>query len=120
MMGASCVQLASVIMERGYGAITEIIRDLENWMTSHNCRALSEIRGAALSSLCPFEDLQPQPLTAGLSSPCSRDCSLCQDGCIYGAVGRDKNNAVVIDETRCTGCGFCVARCPDKKIALKW
>ncbi len=120
MMGAECVQLASVIMEKGYGVITQIIEELNRWMEEQGCHSLSEIRGAALASLRPFEDVQPQPLTASLSSPCREDCSLCRDGCIYGAVGRNKEGEIIIERERCTGCGFCVARCPQNKISLKW
>ena len=120
MMGAECVQLASVIMREGYGAITHIIEELESWMGQHSCKELREIRGAALASLMPFEDVQPQPLTAKLDSPCCReDCDLCRKGCLYQAITRGEDG-IHIDPRLCTGCGFCVARCPEKKIHLGW
>lgn len=119
MMGAECVQLASVIMEQGYGVIAEIIHGMEDWMTQHHCTSLREIRGAALDSLQPFEDVQPQPLTASLLSPCCAGCDLCRQGCLYQAIARDEGG-IRIDRSRCTGCGFCAARCPEHKIRLGW
>lgn len=119
MMGAECVQLASVVMREGYGVITQIVRGIESWMDKHGCRDLSEIRGAALNSLLPFEDVQPQPLVALLDSPCRADCDLCLRGCLYQAISRTVG-AIQIDSKKCTGCGLCAARCPEKKIHLGW
>lgn len=119
MMGAECVQLASVIMREGYDVITRIVRDLESWMELHQCASLREIRGTALDSLRPFEDVPPQPLIAHLATSCASDCDLCRKGCLYGAIRREADG-IHIDSKKCTGCGFCAARCPQKKIELGW
>ena len=119
MMGAECIQLASAVMREGYTVITKTIADMESWMQQHHCSSLREIRGAALDSLRPFEDVQPQPITAKLLSPCVSECDLCRKGCLYQAITRTESG-IMIDRQKCTGCGFCTARCPEKKIQLDW
>ncbi|MEG1523396.1 MAG: tRNA-dihydrouridine synthase [Clostridia bacterium] len=119
MLGATAVQLASAIQLSGYGIITKIINDLNTWLDAHGYMDVSEIRGAALPTLHPFEDIKPRPLTAHLLAPCNDDCELCCSGCLYDAVTHT-GTGIVIDQKRCSGCGLCVARCPKNRIKLEW
>lgn len=45
-----------------------------------------------------------------------RDCGMCVEACYYGAISRKKlpkgSYEYVVDESRCTGCGFCAGVCP--------
>ncbi len=108
MLGAHAVQLASVIQQQGYDAITRIIGEVESWMDAHGYTTVEQLRGAALSSLSTFEDLNPRPLAARLLSPCDGlGCSLCAQGCLYQAVSMGPNG-IHIDPDVCSGCGLCV------------
>ncbi len=120
MLGAEAVQLASVIQLKGYDVITKILEDLEAWLAGHGCEELSEIRGAALPSLRPFEDINPTPLKARLIERCTDECSICRQSCIYQAVKRDGDGAVELVQDACSGCGLCVVRCPARRIELCW
>ena len=121
MLGASCVELASLIQIYGYGAVTALLDELTVWMESHDCQDLNELRGAALPSLHLFDDLKPYPLHSSLVHPCSAPaCRICIDGCLYGAIRRDGDTGITVDSVACSGCGHCVARCPEKALVLRW
>ena len=47
-------------------------------------------------------------------------CNPCQTACPVGAIriGDDINNIPQRDESRCTGCGICVSRCPGLAIMI--
>ena len=121
MLGADAVQLASVIQLRGYEAIAQVLAGLAAWLSAHGHEDLSRVRGAALPSLMPFEDVRPKPLTVVLREPCEdAACDLCIHGCLYGAVSRDEAGCIRIDPARCGGCGLCSARCPQRRIMLCW
>jgi len=119
MLGASAVQLASAIHIGGYEVIADVLRGLEAWMAQHNYSDFSEIRGAALSSLRPFEDIRPRPVRAQLMKPCATECDICRRGCIYQAISR-RDGSIALDQKACIGCGYCLARCPEKKFAWDW
>lgn len=121
MLGADAVQLASAIQLRGYGVISEVISGLEEWLSNHGYKSVDAVRGAALSSLQPFEDIRPRPMTVAVRQPCAdASCDLCVHGCLYDAVSRDASGLITIDPTRCDGCGLCCAFCPSGKLSLGW
>jgi len=120
MLGAQAVQVGTVLQLEGYPAITRIVRELTAWMDAHGIASPEQLRGAALPSLTPFEDIDPQPLTAHLETPCPvTECGLCSAGCIYGALSR-RPEGWVLDPRLCRGCGLCAARCPEGRIRLGW
>lgn len=121
MLGATAVQLASAIQLNGYNIISSIINDVESWMVSRDYDCIDDIRGVALASLRPFEDIVPSSLTAKIIDPCRKlDCALCQQSCLKGAIARNDEGTIIVDASRCDGCGLCVERCPDKTIKLCW
>lgn len=121
MLGADAVQLAAVIQLRGYGAITEVLDGMSEWLSSHGYESMEAVRGVALSSLMPFEEIRPKPLTVVVREPCDDvGCDLCANGCLYDAVSRDEAGFIRIDNSRCDGCGLCSVRCPHRRLALGW
>lgn len=121
MLGASCVELASVIQIEGYSVISRIVGECEDWLERHHYSNYFEIQGSALTSLHMFEDLKSCQLGSTLISECKRtDCDICVRGCLYDGIYRDQDGRIRIDRSRCSGCGHCVARCPDHKLSLNW
>ncbi len=46
-------------------------------------------------------------------------CNACKEPCIDDAILFNGMFNPVIDEDRCTGCGFCIARCPTQAIDFR-
>lgn len=120
MLGASAIQLASAIHMEGYSVIGKVLQGIEAWMEKHNHTGFSQIRGAALSSLRPFEDIRPRPVRARLIRPCATQCDICLRGCIYDAISRQEDGSIALNQKACVGCGYCLARCPEKKLDWDW
>lgn len=121
MLGAGAVQLASAIQLRGYGVITDLLNGLTAWLDSHEYSSLDAVRGAALPSLKPFEEIRPRPMTVVPREDCTDiDCDICLSGCLYDAVFRDASGRIAIHADRCDGCGLCSARCPHRRLSLGW
>ena len=122
MLGATAVQMASAIQQEGYGVITKTIRDLNDWLERHGYGDVAQVRGAALPSLMPFEDIKPQRLRAAITECCdiaTTNCSVCINGCLYDAIKRE-DGMIQIDQNACTGCGLCSSGCPRGIIRLDW
>jgi len=46
-------------------------------------------------------------------------CNACKEPCIDDAILFNGMFNPVIDEERCTGCGFCISRCPTQAISYR-
>jgi dihydroorotate dehydrogenase/NAD-dependent dihydropyrimidine dehydrogenase PreA subunit len=119
MLGADAIQLASAIHMEGYKVIGDVLHGLTDWMADHDVSDFSKIRGAALPSLRPFEEIRPRPVRAKLLKACAAECDICLRGCIYGAISR-QDGAITLNQKACVGCGYCLARCPEKKLNWDW
>lgn len=122
MLGATAVQLATAIQEDGYGEITRMIRDLDAWISGHGYTDISQVRGAALPSLMPFEDIKPQRRKAVITQRCNIEttpCNICINGCLYDAITRNEG-CIEIHAESCEGCGLCSSGCPRGIISLDW
>ena len=120
MLGASAIQMGTALMVNGFEHIEKVKRDLENWMQENGIEDLSEIRGAALSDIKSFDEIQVEPKISHLVNPCARaDCDKCIKGCVYGAISKIEGE-ILINADQCRGCGLCCGICPDKKMELIW
>lgn len=118
MLGASVVQVGTGIMLNGREIIRKIVQELEIWAQDHGVESLSELRGAALENLKAFDEMKFEPAVSHANGvPCSEDCDLCVDVCMYQAISR-RGDSIRIDRSKCTGCGLCTSVCPAKKLKL--
>lgn len=115
MLGASTVQLGSVVMLHGHQVVRQITDQLEDWMKTLNISSYSDIQGAALSSLSTFEELASYPMKAHLFRDISelqlpaQLLAACRTACMKGAIAAD----MAISSTLCDGCGLCVSLLPE-------
>jgi len=118
MLGAGAVEIASVILREGYGAISRILQELGQWLEAHPYDVVDEIVGLALDSISPFEEVSPCQLKAHLAGICD-GCGSCVPACIYDALSCTDGTVTILPE-KCTGCGMCVELCPHKALQLGW
>lgn len=120
MLGASTIQLCTSLILNGYGRIGEILTNLENWLEHKGYSSLEDIRGRALASLKSFEEIGVEPYTAKTNGICNADkCRKCVETCIYNAISLI-NDIIVIDASKCTGCGLCISLCEKRLLFLDW
>lgn len=120
MLGASVIQMGTALMINGFDHIEQVKRDLEAWMKESGIEDLSEIRGAALSDIKSFDEIQVEPKVSHLIAKCGRtDCRKCVNSCVYEAIGKT-NGSISLNDKKCRGCGLCCDVCPDRKFELIW
>ncbi len=122
MLGSTCVELASIIQIHGISVVSQVIEECVHWLETHGYNSFSEIRGLALGTLHRFENIRPEPLFATSDGQiCHLDtCNQCINGCLYNAIQKDDRGAIHIDSNKCSGCGHCVARCPENLLEMRW
>lgn len=120
MLGASTVQVGTLIMKEGRKAAGRLVEELEQWMEEHNIDSIGKLKGKALSNLKSFDEMKIEPaVSTAKSVPCTENCDKCMVACLYGAINKE-NAAIKVDSDRCTGCGLCTFICPAKKLKLAW
>jgi len=118
MLGASAVQIGTAVMLNGYEYINTILTDLSSWMEKNNIQSIDSIKGKALHSLKSFEEIEIEPLESNVYKKCLREsCKDCVSSCLYSAIHKNLQE-VYVDPEKCTGCGLCISRCPDRNFRL--
>ena len=120
MCGATTVQFASAILWNGYGTITKIISDLNDWMDRKGYKSFDEIRGCILDEITTTEALAEEaPMHASIDEAACISCGRCAKSCAYRAISKGEASYVV-DPDKCDGCGLCGNFCPKDAISLKF
>lgn len=118
MLGASVVQVGTAVMINGPGIITEIVKDLDNWFKEKKIKSLDEIKGCSLKKLKSFDEMKISIAVCKQDDVrCIENCNKCSVACVYGAITR-KETDIIVDETKCKGCGLCISICEAKKLKL--
>lgn len=121
MLGASAVQVGTAVMINGFGKVTEIVKELEEWSSEKGLKDIKAVKGMALKNLKSIEEIKVEPVVSGIDTEIcdNSSCRACEQSCIYGAITKT-GNIMTIAFDRCTGCGLCTFVCPDKKFKLDW
>ncbi len=113
MLGSTTVQMASAILLGGQQIITQTISDLKNWLEKHSYNNISDLKGSALKTLEPYEDIPVKNLIAQVDTSClSNNISKSSSACMYNAIIINNGLPMIIEDL-CTGCGLCVEICPE-------
>lgn len=113
MLGSTTVQMASAILLGGHKVISKTISDLENWLKDNSHESIHSLKGSALKSLEPYEDIPVKNLIASIDKSCNPEkISKCLSACMYNAI-IIKNGIPKILKEQCSGCGLCVEIYPE-------
>lgn len=111
MSGASNVQLCSVVMLKGYGYLTEVIKGLDDFLNRKGYQSAKEIIGIAARRAMSYGEMESLPQErAVINKEFCTDCQRCLRSCFYNAI-QVKDGRVSIGED-CRGCGICTCVCP--------
>jgi dihydroorotate dehydrogenase (fumarate)/dihydropyrimidine dehydrogenase (NAD+) subunit PreA len=111
MSGAANVQLCSVVMLKGYGYLTEVIKGLDDFLNRKGYFSAKEIIGLAARRAMSYGEMESlPPERAVINKELCTDCQRCVRSCFYNVI-RVKDGQVSIGED-CRGCGICTCVCP--------
>ena len=120
MLGASAVEIGSVVMREGYDVIGKITKDLEAWAHRHRVYSVHQICGRALDNMKSFDEMRVVPIVSTVNNaPCEEGCDICLKICRDEAISKE-GDVVTANREKCSGCGVCTFRCPAKKFRLDW
>ncbi len=78
----------------------------------------SAAAGKILSKLILGKKIELEPIISKIQENLCGECQLCYTECSYGAVIKNGNIPLKINDVLCRGCGHCAAMCPSGVIEL--
>lgn len=127
LCGASIVQIHTATYFRGLPIFGQIIRGIEDWMERKGYSSIEEFRGKVLPMILPWAELKRRekypyvvppncPYVPMVNEDRCNLCGICE-ACIHG-VYKLEGNKLLIDESKCDNCGFCLTLCPNEALIL--
>lgn len=119
MIGATVVQVASVVMWNGWQVVPRLLEGLRKFMADHGYQSVEDFRGVALPYVETIEEYarRPRKRISLDEDKCTR-CGLCPRVCFYEALLEEAGD-IKTDPAVCDGCGLCVEICPVGALKLE-
>jgi len=118
LAGATTTQICTVVVVRGYGVISSIIKGLRIFMDRKGYSSLPEFRGNASDRVLSTGQVdRRKKIIAHIDPKRCTLCGICQDVCIYDSVQTVQDTFRV--RRSCQGCGLCAELCPVSAISLE-
>ena len=126
MCGTTLVGIHTVVMYRGYKAITDMIEGVEAFMERKGYKSLQAIRGMAVPQVDDFDKffesivqsrIPKEEIRLILDSTKCTGCGRCAV-CLDGAITMEED-LPRIDLELCDRCGVCESLCPVDALTLK-
>jgi dihydropyrimidine dehydrogenase (NAD+) subunit PreA len=119
LLGASSVQLCTVVMHHGFPIISDLLAGLNGWMRRKKFNKLSDFIGLSSHHVVGWNSLNLHHKTlATIDSNKCIGCGVCVSSCQDGAhqaigLNTSGGNRIphIIDEN-CVGCNLCALACP--------
>jgi dihydroorotate dehydrogenase/NAD-dependent dihydropyrimidine dehydrogenase PreA subunit len=118
--GATVVQAATAAVLKGPAIFSILSAGLNTWLDEHGYADVNGVRGAYLTK---FGRGQRVVLTAEeapiLDEAQCNGCGICGMVCWYGAIDEKKHELPEIAAEHCFECGLCVSACPEGALAFR-
>jgi len=113
--GADAVQICTEVMLNGYKIIGPLLKGLQGYLDAKGFADLNALKNKAVELLSAHEALQKTPLAYPhikheKCGRCGKCVTICEES-EHQALRLD-DGYVVLDKTRCVGCGLCRFACP--------
>lgn len=122
LLGASNLQICTLVMYKGYKVIRQLTRGLEEYMGEHGFRTIDEFCGASLGHLVSHSELdRDYRVVAWSDQDVCRQCGRCYTSCNdagYQAISWNKKEYPQYHSDKCDGCSLCMHVCPEGAIKM--
>jgi dihydropyrimidine dehydrogenase (NAD+) subunit PreA len=122
LLGATNLQVCTLVMYKGYKVIRQLTRGLLKYMDEHGFETIADFSGASLAHLVGHGDLsRDYKVVARSNQEVCRQCGRCYTSCHdagYQAITWEKKEFPVYHSERCDGCSLCVHVCPEGAVQM--
>ena len=120
LCGANLAGICTAVLLNGYDIVRPMLKNLKAWMDSHGYKTPDDFRGGFVPEIKSADELTVYDGYAEIAEEgCAQNCGLCLKICNHFAPEQIRPGTIKINTERCTGCGICAAKCPQKNIRMK-
>ncbi len=122
LLGASNLQICTLVMYKGYKVVHQLERGLLRYMEEHDFDTIADFCGASLGSLVSHGELSREhKVVAWSDQEVCRQCGRCFTSCNdagYQAITWEKGQYPVYHSEKCDGCSLCTHVCREGAIQM--
>ena len=120
LLGCTCIQITTAILEYGYRIIDDLIMGLKIYMKEKNYKSVTDFIGLAKANLIKNDELDKDTIEYPKFNydrciGCGRCYISCRDGG-HQAIQFDDDRKPHLNGDKCVGCQLCRLVCPQKAI----
>lgn len=119
MLGARAVQLTSLLLTGGPGAVSDCVAGLKRFLAAKGYASVEEIWGLGQKYIVPRTRMTFYPIISRVIEEKCTGCWICLERLADCQAFVKLAKKVVVDEEKCTGCSLCVAMCPENAFVLE-
>jgi ferredoxin len=117
MVGADLIGICTAVMLRGFGILSEMVKEVKRYLQERGKTSFLQIRDEALGHFKPVTELKLIPGYARVMEERCVGCGRCEMIAHCYAIEMRDGKAVVNRE-RCLGCSTCVDICPRNAVEM--